>query len=256
MNTPDPKREYFGTALNPFSFQQWLDAIGTSLESGKRRHLSAHHNLHSLYLLRRNNSIAEFYRRCDDCYIDGMPVRLILAGFGENTSAAQRFSLMDRFQELLAHAQAQKWRIYYLGSKEAVSDRSRELIAQQFPTLEIVLNHGYFTDNAAVIAEINELRPDLLLVGMGMPRQECWLLENLELLDIGCATQAGASLDYYADAQAQPPYWISRLGFAWLYRLAKDPVRLWRRYLLEPWHLLPPTLRQWYRHRAAGRAGV
>jgi UDP-N-acetyl-D-mannosaminuronic acid transferase (WecB/TagA/CpsF family) len=160
MNAPDPRREYFGTVLNPCSFQQWLAAIGTDLESGKRRHLSAHHNLHSLHLLHRNNSIAEFYRRSDDCYIDGMPVRLILAGFGEHTTSAQRFSPMDHFRELLAHA------------------------------------------------------------------------------------------------QAQPPRWMSRVGLAWLYRLAKDPARLWRRYLVEPWILLPPMLRQWYRHRAAGRARV
>lgn len=256
MSTPDPRREYFGTVLNPCSFQQWLAAIGTDLESGKRGHLSAHHNLHSLYMLHRNKSIAEFYRRCDDCYIDGMPVRLILAGFGEQTALAQRFSLMDHFQELLAHAQAQGWRVYYLGSEETVSNRAREMIAKQFPTLQIVLRHGYFNDDAAVIADINELQPDLLLVGMGMPQQECWLLENIELLNIGCATQAGATLDYYAGAQAQPPGWMSRAGFAWLYRLAKDPVRLWRRYLLEPWVLLPPTLRQWYRHRALERPRV
>lgn len=101
-----------------------------------------------------------------------------------------------------------------------------------------------------------ELRPDLLLVGMGMPRQECWLLDNLELLDVGCATQAGATLDYYAGTQGQPSYWVSRAGFAWLYRLSKDPARLWRRYLVEPWILLPATLHQWYRHRAAEKNRV
>ena len=86
---------------------------------------------------------------------------------------------------------------------------------------------------------------DLLLVGMGMPRQEQWLLAHLADLDVAVATHAGATLDFFAGSQAKPPPWVSNMGLAWLYRLAHDPRRLWRRYLLEPWALVLPTLRLW-----------
>jgi len=80
---------------------------------------------------------------------------------------------------------------------------------------------------------------------MGMPRQEAWLLQHLGSLDVVVATQSGGTLDYFVGAQAKPPLWLSRAGLAWLYRLAHDPVRLWKRYLLEPWGLLVPTLQLW-----------
>jgi N-acetylglucosaminyldiphosphoundecaprenol N-acetyl-beta-D-mannosaminyltransferase len=86
---------------------------------------------------------------------------------------------------------------------------------------------------------------------MGMPRQERWINQHLEQLDVGLVTQAGATLDYYAGAQAMPPPWLSRYGFAWLYRLIHDPRRLWRRYLVEPWGLVRPTLHYWRAYRQA-----
>ena len=136
----------------------------------------------------------------------------------------------------------------------AVVHSGRALINRLFPALRIHLQHGYGADQAQVVNTINALRPDILLVGMGMPLQERWLVEHLDQLDVGFATQAGSTLDYYAGAQARPPRWMSRIGLFWLYRLLNDPRRLWRRYLVEPWSLLRPTLHHWQRYRDAVRS--
>jgi N-acetylglucosaminyldiphosphoundecaprenol N-acetyl-beta-D-mannosaminyltransferase len=247
------RHQYFGAPVNPHTFAQWLDAISAVLTSGQRRWLCGHHNLHSLYLLRCDNDVRRFYARCNDCYIDGMPVRLILKGFGISTSTAQRFSLMDHFLELLQHAERQQWSVFYLGSQESVVQSGRTLLNQLFPGLRIQLQHGYATEQIQVIDAINALRPDILLVGLGMPQQERWLVEHLDQLDVGFAAQAGGTLDYFTGAQAKPPQWLSRIGLAWLYRLLNDPRRLWRRYLLEPWTLLRPTLRYWHCYRNTQR---
>lgn len=248
LNASDPLRQYFGTALTPCTFNQWLSLLD-DIVGNKARYLWGHHNLHTLFLLRRDATVASFYRRCHACYIDGMPVRLILAGFGRPLARSPRFSLMDHFPALLERAQERGWQLFYLGSAPAVAERARQRIARDYPRLQITVRHGYFPDDEPVLAEINSLRPDLLLVGMGMPRQEHWLLHRIDELDIGCAAQAGATLDYFAGAQPRPPLWLSRMGLAWLYRLARDPRRLWRRYLVEPWCLVWPTLISWYRHR-------
>jgi N-acetylglucosaminyldiphosphoundecaprenol N-acetyl-beta-D-mannosaminyltransferase len=250
----DARREYFGTTVNPRSFAQWLTEISRVVEQGQRRWLSGHHNLHSLYLLQRSQTIRRFYERCDDCYIDGTPVRLLLKMFGVTATATQRFSLMDHFLDLLQYAEDRKLSIFYLGSRDSVVASGRELIATRFPQLRIQLQHGYDPDSAELVRSINASRPDVLLVGMGMPLQEQWLLQHLDQLDVGFVTQAGATLDYYTGAQARPPLWLSRMGFAWAYRLAHDPARLWRRYLVEPWGLLPATLHQWRRFRRLRRA--
>jgi len=241
--------QYFGTRINPRTFEQWLDEIARVLASGQRGWLCGHHNLHSLYLLPRNADVKQFYASCNDCYIDGTPVRFILRGLGIPTTRAQRFSLMDHFMDLLHHAERQHWSVFYLGSEESVATAGQMLLRRRFPDLQIQLHHGFSTDQAKLVETINTLKPDLLLVGMGMPLQERWLVEHLGELDVGFAMQAGATLDYYTGAQARPPRWLSRIGVAWLFRLLHDPVRLWRRYLLEPWALLGPTLRQWLRYR-------
>lgn len=250
---PDASLQYFGTRVNPRTFEQWLADIARVLETGQRRWLSGHHNLHSLFLLQRLEEVRRFYARCNDCYVDGMPVRFLLQAFGVPAPAAQRFSLMDHFLQLLQHAEQRDWSIYYLGSREAVVDEGRALIGARFPALRIQLHHGYSADAPAVIRAINAWRPDVLLVGMGMPQQERWLLQHLDGLEVGFATHAGATLDYYTGAQSRPPLWLSRVGFAWAYRLAHDPARLWRRYLVEPWGLLRPTLRHWRQFRRAKR---
>jgi N-acetylglucosaminyldiphosphoundecaprenol N-acetyl-beta-D-mannosaminyltransferase len=249
----DARRAYFGTTVNPRSFAQWLADISRVVENGQRRWLSGHHNLHSLYLLQRSHDVKRFYERCDDCYVDGTPVRLLLKFFGVTATPVQRFSLMDHFLELLAYAEHRHWSIFYLGSRDSVVVAGRELIATRFPLLRIQIQHGYSPDSAELLRAINAFRPDVLLVGMGMPLQEQWILQHLDQLEVGFVTQAGATLDYYTGAQARPPLWLSRMGFAWAYRLAHDPARLWRRYLVEPWGLLPATFHQWRRFRRLRR---
>ncbi|HEY6131529.1 MAG TPA: WecB/TagA/CpsF family glycosyltransferase [Halioglobus sp.] len=255
VNSPDTatsadvRHQYFGTRITPRTFQEWLADISTILHNGKRQWLSGHHNLHSLYFLERDVDVRGFYERCNDCYIDGTPVRLILSGFGMPTLSRQRFSLMDHFLDFLQHAEKQDWSLFYLGSKEAVVDLGSRLVQEKYPGLRIRFQHGYSTDAVATVRTINEWRPDILLVGMGVPLQERWLVEHLDELDVGFAVQAGSTLDYFTGAQAKPPRWMSRMGVAWLYRLLHDPRRLWRRYLLEPWPLLYHTLSEWYRYR-------
>lgn len=246
---PDPRLAYFGTNITPRTFPEWLAGIADVLNSGQRGWLSACHNLRSLCLLLHDDQMRRFYEQSNDCYVDGVSVRLILYGFGIRTSGQQRFSLMDHFLELLEHAEKNHWSIFYLGSRESAVTVGRAMINTIFPELRIQLHHGFNSELPALLQSINDFRPDILLVGMGMPLQERWLVDHRELLDVGFMAQAGSTLDYYTGAQAKPPLWASRNGFAWLYRLLTDPVRLWQRYLLDPWTLLLPTLRQWYRYR-------
>lgn len=69
------------------------------------------------------------------------------------------------------------------------------------------------------------------------------MLSHREALDVGALLQAGGTLDYYSGVQPRPPRWLSRIGLGGIYRLVRNPSRLWRRYLLSPWRLLKPTLR-------------
>lgn len=243
MSSATASDVFFGTTVRGRSCQDWLNDIQQSLDRGERQQLFGHHNLHSIYLMHRSPDVAQFYQRCNDCYIDGVPVGWLFAAKQRDRSAGQRFSLMDHFEDLLQCAQDRAWRLYYLGSTEAVCAAANQFVRSRYPDLDIHFQHGYCSDSHDIVDRINSFKPHLLLVGMGMPRQEQWLLQHLATLDVGVATQAGGTLDYIVGGQARPPQWLSRLGFAWLYRLLRDPRRLWHRYLVEPWGLIRPTLR-------------
>ncbi len=135
------------------------------------------------------------------------------------------------------------WRIFYLGSAPGIAKHGTEKLQQEYPELKISTAHGFFdpipgdNDNEMVIEAINDYQPDILMVGMGMPRQEIWVLNNLEKLHAKVILTCGACMDYIAGEIPTPPRWMGRVGLEWLYRLLSEPGRLWKRYLVEPWFL-------------------
>jgi N-acetylglucosaminyldiphosphoundecaprenol N-acetyl-beta-D-mannosaminyltransferase len=107
-------------------------------------------------------------------------------------------------------------------------------------------HHGFFDttpgsmESVAVLEAIRAFRPHILLVCMGMPRQEYWIQDNWERIHANAVLPMGAALDYWAGVIPTPPRWMGRMGLEWLCRLLSEPRRLWRRYLVEPWALLVP----------------
>jgi N-acetylglucosaminyldiphosphoundecaprenol N-acetyl-beta-D-mannosaminyltransferase len=149
----------------------------------------------------------------------------------------------------------QGWRVFYLGSKPGVAERGAEILQQRFPGLQIATAHGYFDarpdsqENQAVLAEINTYQPHVLMVGMSMPRQEHWVLDNLEQISANAILTAGAAMDYVAGAVPTPPRWAGKWGLEWLFRLVAEPRRLARRYLVEPWFVLRLFLSERFKQR-------
>jgi N-acetylglucosaminyldiphosphoundecaprenol N-acetyl-beta-D-mannosaminyltransferase len=108
----------------------------------------------------------------------------------------------------------------------------------RYDVVTVGVQHGFFdassgsAESRAIIARINESRPTVLLVNMGMPRQERWLWDNWQELRPVVAITAGALVDHAAGRVRRPPRWVANLGVEWLVRLVREPRRLWRRYLL------------------------
>jgi N-acetylglucosaminyldiphosphoundecaprenol N-acetyl-beta-D-mannosaminyltransferase len=93
-----------------------------------------------------------------------------------------------------------------------------------------------------VLAQIAAFDPQVLLVGMGMPRQETWAMDNRASIKRGAILTVGAAFDYEAGVQTAAPRWTGRLGLEWLARLIGQPGRLAGRYLVEPWSLIGPAI--------------
>lgn len=232
-----------GITVNALSISQLNALIAEAIVSNQRR-IIAHHNLHSIYLYHHDYQMRAFYAKADYTHVDGMALVFLGRLLGLSLKREHRVTYADWIYPLISEAAQQGWRVFYLGSKPGVAEQGAKILQQKFPNLQIATAHGYFDacsdseDNQAVLAAINAYQPHVLMVGMSMPRQERWVLDNLESIYAIAILPCGACMDYVAGAVPTPPRWAGRWGLEWLFRLIVEPGRLWRRYFVEPWFLL------------------
>jgi N-acetylglucosaminyldiphosphoundecaprenol N-acetyl-beta-D-mannosaminyltransferase len=211
--------------------------------TSNRRILIANHNQHALYLYHRYEKMRKLYACADLIHIDGMPLVYWGKILGYPLRREHRTTYVDWIEPLMAAANRQNWRVYYLGSRPGVAERGAAVFRGQFQGLQITVRDGYFDatpgglDNQQVLDEISAYRPHVLMVGMGMPRQEYWVLDTLDQIHANAVLMCGAAIDYVAGAVPTPPRWLGAAGLEWLFRLVNEPRRLGYRYLIEPWFL-------------------
>lgn len=143
----------------------------------------------------------------------------------------ERVAGYDLAQELLRCAPAEGLRVYFFGSAPGVAEKAKAKAEQLYPGIEIVgVRNGFFSpaDNAAIIAEIRTARPDLLLVALGVPKQEKWIAAHLAELDVPVAIGVGGTLDVMAGVMKRAPHWMQKAKLEWLFRGLMQPKRAGR----------------------------
>jgi len=139
------------------------------------------------------------------------------------------------FTPLYLRTTRHRYRIYLLGGRPGVAEKAAAALSAIAPRHDYVgARHGYFSEaeNADVVADIRAKRADLVLVALGNPRQETWIAEHLDTTGARLAIGVGALLDFLAGAVPRAPLWVRRLRLEWLYRMLREPGRLWQRYVV------------------------
>jgi N-acetylglucosaminyldiphosphoundecaprenol N-acetyl-beta-D-mannosaminyltransferase len=210
------------------------------VDSG-RKEIIANHNLNSVYLCKKDVKLKAFWHASYLTHIDGMPLIWWGKLLGYPLERKHRITYLDWVEPLFETINKNKWRVYYLGGKPGVAERAASVLSKSYKSISFKTHSGYFDsdENKLIIDSINDFSPNILMVGMGMPRQEKWILDNYKKIDANVILNSGACFDYIAGVQKAPPRFLGKLGLEWFYRLVKDPKRLYRRYLVEPISLLP-----------------
>lgn len=251
-NFSPPEYELLGTRINALTLEEMVLLPEKAVDRGAGW-VVGYQNLHGLYLYHRPETGATmraFYERAAYTHVDGMPLVWMGRLLGYPLQRRHRHTSVDWLPPLLERCAARGLRVYFLGSRPGVGERAASYFRQRLPRLRLATHHGHFDaapgseENETVVEEINAFRPHVLLVGMGMPRQEGWILENADRLRVNVVWNLGAFMDYFAGEVPTPPRWMGRLGLEWLHRLLADPRRLWRRYLLEPVFVLRLFLKE------------
>jgi N-acetylglucosaminyldiphosphoundecaprenol N-acetyl-beta-D-mannosaminyltransferase len=248
MNSTTKRRDadsisLLGVKVHTLSDQQVVASILRTIGQGDHKVLG-HHNSHSLYLWNREPRLREFHGLADYVLIDGMSLVLLGRMVGLPLKREHRATSLDFLPLLLPEVVKEGLRIYYLGSRPGVAEKGAANLRTQFPGLQIRTHHGHFhaskasDENREVLKDIETYAPHILFVGMGMPRQEIWILENRSAIAANVIAPCGAHMDYIAGEIPTAPRWLARLYLEWLYRLIAEPKRLSYRYLVEPWFLM------------------
>lgn len=166
---------------------------------------------------------------------DGVP--MVWAGRYAGFRNMERVYGPDLMLAVLERAAERGWSSYFYGGKEGVPNLLAERLSARFPGLEVAGTHSppfrplTEAEDEEIVARINSAAPELVWIGLSTPKQERWMADHIDRLTSPVLLGVGAAFDFHAGLIPQAPPRMQRLGLEWLYRLAKEPRRLWRRYL-------------------------
>lgn len=211
--------------------QELISFLLDNSKHGKRKTVS-YSNPNNINIALADEGYRHALERMDLIYPDGIGV--VWASMVLGMPLKERVHIFDFFDEFANKAKEIGLRLYLLGAEEAIVERAAKHLREKY-ALEIVgYHHGYFdeTENQRMIDEINRFKPNMLIVGMGVPKQEKWIMNNLEKLEVNVCWAVGGAINTWVGELACPPRIVRMIGLQWLFRLCQEPRRLWRRYLV------------------------
>ncbi len=202
----------------------------------------------------RDAEYKRILRAVDIVLADGIGVRL--AGKLLNQNIRENVNGTDLFPMLCEAAERERVGIYLLGGLPGVAQAAAQWVGKHYPGLPVGYRHGFFTpdEEPEVLEGIRESGAAVVLVALGVPRQEKWIYTRLCDLGPGMAIGVGGLLDFYSGRIARAPVWMRELGMEWFYRFLREPRRMWRRYFVGNAVFLARVMHErWFARRAAAR---
>jgi N-acetylglucosaminyldiphosphoundecaprenol N-acetyl-beta-D-mannosaminyltransferase len=191
--------------------------------------------VHGVMESQRDDELRRIHNASGMTTPDGMP--MVWAGHWAGASWMRRVYGPDLMLAICERAAQTGWRSFFYGGREGVPERLAERLAERFPGLKVV---GTYSppfraltpeEDEALVGRINASQAELVWVGLSTPKQERWMAAHVGRLNAPVLLGVGAAFDIHAGTLAQAPVWMQRHGLEWLYRLVREPRRLWRRYL-------------------------
>ncbi|HET59819.1 MAG TPA: glycosyltransferase [Chloroflexi bacterium] len=228
--------QIFGVRVHPLTLIGLHRSIADFIHSAQHA-LVLNVNVHGLNLAFRDKGLRNFLNSANIVFCDGAGV--VLGAKILECHIPYRITYADWTWQLAEFAEPHGFTFFFLGAKPGIADKAAARLKERFSDLRIVgTHHGYFDktpgspENETVIAQISAVKPNILIVGFGMPMQEYWLMENWDRIDANVALSGGAVFDYVSGDLQRGPKWMTDHGFEWLARLFIEPRRLWKRYII------------------------
>ena len=194
-------------------------------------------NVDHIVRLEKDEELQKVYKNASLILTDGKPLIWISKWY--KTPIKEKISGSDLFPRVCQLAANKNYTMYLLGAAEGVADTAARNLMKKYPGLNIVGTYSPpfgFEKNEQemnkIKTQIQDVHPDILIVGLGCPKQEKFMYYNCKELGVPISFGLGASIDFEAGNIKRAPKWMSNHGLEWLYRFSKEPKRLFKRYFV------------------------
>jgi N-acetylglucosaminyldiphosphoundecaprenol N-acetyl-beta-D-mannosaminyltransferase len=229
-----PRVDILGVGISAVDMPRAVAEIERWIAAGESHYVCVT-GVHGVMESQRDPELRDIHNRSGLTTPDGMP--MVWLGRRAGAHWMRRVYGPDLMLALAERAAEQGWRSFFYGGKEGTADRLAARLQERFPGFTVV---GTYSppfrpltpeEDAAIVDRINATEPHLVWVGLSTPKQERWMAAHIGRVRAAALLGVGAAFDIHAGELAQAPPRLQRLGLEWLYRLYREPRRLWRRYL-------------------------
>ena len=239
----DKRIKFLNTHVDNLTMEEAVEEARKLVRKGERSYVVTP-NVDHIVKIEHDHLFWEIYEGADLILTDGKP--LIWMSRLLRTPIKEKISGSDYFPEVCKMAAEEGMSIFLLGAAEGVAKKAAVNLIKKYKHLKIagVYSPSYTFESDAneisyIIHKINKVKPDILCIGLGTPKQEKFYYKYKDLLEVPLTLHIGATIDFEAGVVKRAPRWISYAGLEWFYRLLKEPRRLYRRYLLDDLEIFP-----------------
>ena len=231
------RMKFMNTEIDNLTMQETLQAIDRLVQEDKGSYVVTP-NVDHIVQLETDKELQEAYADASLVLTDGKPLLWIARLYG--TPIKEKISGSDLFPLLCGMAAKRGYRMFFLGAAEGVAAKAAENLKGRYPGLQVAGTYSPpygFEKDAAEMKKIEDMvreaQPQILIVGLGCPKQEKFIWNHRKDLDVPVSLGLGASLDFEAGNIKRAPKWMQRCGLEWLFRITQDPKRMFRRYIVD-----------------------
>lgn len=224
------KENILGVDVSPLSYEDLKKNIEKDIENNKKSFIVAI-NPEKILKARKDEKLKELLNNATYEIPDGIGV--IYASKLRKGNIKTRITGIDSMEMLCKLSEEKKYKIFMYGAKEETIKKAKENLEIKFPNIQIVGTiNGYEKDNDKIISSINKSNADIVFVALGSPKQEYWITENMDKVSAKIFQGVGGSFDVFSGNIKRAPKWMQKIGLEWLYRLIKEPKRIFRQIKL------------------------
>jgi len=245
------------TKISKSNLSETLELFSSSIKNDNKLRVSVT-PVNCLLWSYSNEDLNNVYNSADICTADGVP--LIWASKFLGNPIRGRVTGLDLLPEFSKVAAKENFTFFFLGAGQGVAERLKEKLESDNRGLNVVGTYSppYVSkfsevENLKIINMINNVRPNVLWVSLTAPKQDYWIFEHFDKLNVNIAIGVGAAFDVVVGDIDRAPEWMQRNGLEWLFRFIKEPKRLFRRYLIEAPRFIPLVFIQVFKERVLKR---